>query len=36
MGSYALAAVHPGWIKVLTYAVILPFILIQAAGFRRY
>ena len=36
VGSYALAAVHPGWIKFLTYAVILPFILIQAAGFRRY
>ncbi len=36
VGSYALAAVHPGWIKLLTYAVILPFILIQAAGFRRY
>jgi len=36
IGSYALAAVHPGWIKFLTYAVILPFILIQAAGFRRY
>jgi len=36
IGSYALAVVHPGWIKLLTYAVILPFILIQAAGFRRY
>lgn len=36
IGSYALAAVHPGWIKFLTYAVILPFILIQTAGFRRY
>jgi uncharacterized membrane protein YfcA len=36
VGSYALAVVHPGWIKFLTYAVILPFILIQAAGFRRH
>ena len=36
VGSYILAMVHPGWIKFFTYIVILPFILIQAAGFRRY
>ncbi len=36
VGSYVLAAVHPGWIKFFTYIVILPFILIQAAGFRRF
>jgi len=36
IGSYALAVVHPGWIKLLTYTIILPFIFIQAAGFRRY
>src|SRR5262249_19177048 len=36
LGSYILTSVHPGWIKLLTYAVILPLILIQAAGVRRY
>jgi uncharacterized membrane protein YfcA len=36
VGSCILAVVHPGWIKVLTYTTLLPFILIQAAGFRRY
>src|SRR2546425_8939145 len=34
-GSYLLASLHPGWIKVVTYAVLLPLILIQAAGLRR-
>jgi uncharacterized membrane protein YfcA len=36
IGSYILTSVHPGWVKFLTYAVILPLILIQAAGVRRY
>jgi uncharacterized membrane protein YfcA len=36
IGSYILTSVHPGWIKLLTYAIILPFILIQAAGVRKY
>ena len=36
IGSYILTSVHPGWIKLLTYALILPLILIQAAGVRRY
>jgi len=36
IGSYILTSVHPGWIKFLTYALILPLILIQAAGVRRY
>lgn len=36
IGSYILTSVHPGWVKLLTYAVILPLILIQAAGVRRY
>src|SRR3989454_6186927 len=34
-GSYLLASLHPGWIKVVTYAVLLPLILTQAAGLRR-
>ena len=36
IGSFVLSYVHPGAIKIVTYAVILPFILLQAAGFRRY
>ncbi len=36
IGSYILTSIHPGWVKLLTYAVILPLILIQAAGVRRY
>jgi uncharacterized membrane protein YfcA len=36
IGSYILTSAHPGWVKLLTYAVILPLILIQAAGVRRY
>ncbi len=35
IGSYLLASLHPGWIKVVTYTVLLPLILIQAAGLRR-
>jgi len=34
-GSYFLASLSPGWIKFFTYAVLLPLILIQAAGVRR-
>jgi uncharacterized membrane protein YfcA len=34
-GSYLLASLHPGWIKLVTYVVLLPLILIQAAGLRR-
>ncbi len=34
-GSYLLASLHPGWIKFGTYALILPLILVQAAGIRR-
>src|ERR671931_617986 len=36
VGSFLLSAVNPSIIKVLTYAVLLPLILLQAAGFRRY
>ena len=35
LGSYLLASLHPAWIKCGTYVVILPLILIQAAGVRR-
>lgn len=35
VGAFVLAVVHPGWIKLGTYVVILPLILIQAAGWRR-
>src|SRR5213592_2882120 len=35
VGSYLLASLHPGWIKFVTYALLLPLILIQAAGIRR-
>src|SRR5881409_348048 len=35
VGSLLLASLHPGWIKFVTYAVLLPLILIQAAGLRR-
>jgi uncharacterized membrane protein YfcA len=35
IGSLVLAWVHPAWIKLGTYALILPMILIQAAGLRR-
>ncbi len=35
VGAYALALLQPVWIKLATYAVILPLILLQAAGWRR-
>src|SRR5215831_16624915 len=35
VGGLALASVQPGWIKFATYIVILPLILLQAAGWRR-
>src|SRR5881394_1555611 len=35
IGSFLLALLHPGWIKVVTYAVLLPLILVQAAGLRK-
>ncbi|MBI3812501.1 MAG: sulfite exporter TauE/SafE family protein [Nitrospirae bacterium] len=34
-GSYVLSSVHPGWIKFTTFAVLLPLILLQAAGVRK-
>src|SRR4051812_27216542 len=35
VGTVVLASLQPGWIKLGTYTVILPLILIQAAGWRR-
>ena len=35
LGSYVLSLVHPGWIKFTTFAVLLPLILLQAAGVRK-
>ena len=35
VGAYLVASLHPGWIKLLTYTIILPLILLQAAGRRR-
>jgi uncharacterized membrane protein YfcA len=34
-GAFVLASLQPGWVKLGTYTVILPLILIQAAGWRR-
>src|SRR6267378_4473414 len=35
IGAFVLALLQPGWIKLGTYTVILPLILVQAAGWRR-
>jgi uncharacterized membrane protein YfcA len=35
VGAFVVASVYPGWVKLGTYRVILPLILIQAAGWRR-
>ncbi len=35
LGSYALSVVSPGPMKLVTYVVLLPLILLQAAGLRR-
>lgn len=35
LGAIVLTSVQPGWIKFCTYTVVLPLILIQAAGWRR-
>src|SRR5262252_7247687 len=35
VGASVLALLQPGWVKFATYAVILPLILVQAAGWRR-
>jgi uncharacterized protein len=35
IGSYILFLVHPAWIKFVTYFLLLPLILLQAAGIRK-
>jgi uncharacterized protein len=35
IGALALASLHPGWVKLATYTIFLPLILVQAAGLRR-
>src|SRR6266699_1162856 len=35
VGAFVLASLQPAWIKLGTYTVILPLILVQAAGWRR-
>jgi len=35
IGSYTLSLLHPGWLKFFTYFVLLPLILLQAAGVRK-
>lgn len=34
-GSYALSVASPEWLKLITYLIVLPLILLQAAGVRR-
>lgn len=35
IGSYILSLVHPAWVKFVTYFLLLPLILLQAAGIRK-
>jgi len=35
VGTSVVHRVHPGWLKLATFVVLLPLILLQAAGFRR-
>jgi uncharacterized membrane protein YfcA len=35
IGSYLLSLVHPSWVKFVTYFMLLPLILLQAAGIRK-
>lgn len=34
-GTMLVSQVHPGWLKFVTFVVLLPLILLQAAGYRR-
>src|SRR5262245_22123534 len=34
-GAWVIASLQPGWVKFATYTIILPLILLQAAGWRR-
>ncbi len=35
LGTALVHRVHPGWLKLATFVILLPLILLQAAGFRR-
>jgi uncharacterized membrane protein YfcA len=35
VGTVVVSQVHPGWLRFYTYLVLLPLILLQAAGYRR-
>lgn len=35
IGSYVLYVLQPGWLKFFTYVILLPLILLQAAGIRK-
>jgi uncharacterized membrane protein YfcA len=35
VGTLIVARVQPGWLKLVTFVLLLPLILVQAAGFRR-
>ena len=35
LGSYVLSSVNPGWIKLMTFLVLIPLILLQAGGVRK-
>jgi uncharacterized membrane protein YfcA len=35
LGTAIVSRVNPGWLKIVTYVVLLPLILFQAAGYRR-
>jgi len=35
VGTVIVSSVHPGWLKLWTFAALLPLILLQAAGLRR-
>src|SRR5437016_273905 len=35
VGTLIVSQVNPGWLKLATYVILLPLILLQAAGFRR-
>ena len=35
VGSYTLSAAHPEWLRLFTYAILLPLVVVQAAGLRR-
>jgi uncharacterized membrane protein YfcA len=35
VGTAIVSQVHPGWVRCITFAVLLPLILVQAAGYRR-